>query len=380
MKFIIHRNMLETSLHRVLSAVSSAEMAHIGLRVRGETLDVMMQDTVMSAYAQTPCLPEQEGTAFVPAKLFSDVVRELPDMDIQVAIEGSRCLVKAGESIELKLPVRADIQWCEPPELSESYKFQIPAVKLHYLIEQVNPCLDPKSNRSYATVGFLKQESPGVLRLVGTNGFRLSFAETKFDLDQSVLTGGVCLTRKALTEVYRMCGEGFEYVEMNVSDSDKQISVSVPGYQLFIKLSTVSYPHYQSVIPKKEGFRYAMERKSFMAVIRRVLLAAGKSRGLHVAVDKGWMTLQTRDAGSSEGREIVPLSNPIEKHVAFAVNGAYLSDILSTVSCESVSIVTHAGDEPIVVLPELEPSGCVSQHMLMQIQEDYADNHGERND
>ncbi|MFK7826497.1 MAG: hypothetical protein AB8G05_20290 [Oligoflexales bacterium] len=379
MKFIIHKAMLEKSLQRVLSAMSSSEVSYVGMKLEenSETIELAMQDTIVAAYTQAPCHNEGSGTAFVPAKLFSDVVRELPDVDLIVEVSGARCQITAGQSIEMKLPVRGDISWKVAPTLQESYQLEIQSSQLHYMIEQVNPCLDPKSNRNYAAVGFLKQIKPNTLRLVGTNGFRLSFVDVALPLNEKSLQEGVCLTKKALSEIYRMSSEGFDKVEIEVSDEDRQIVTKVPGYQLYIKLSTVSYPNYQSVIPETEGTAVSCERRSLGTVVKRVLLAAGKSRSLHISMKEGWMTLQTRDAGSSEGREIVGLPNAPGIECGFAVNGGYLSDILSTMVSDSADIVVHNPEDPVVVVPGVEPSSCYSRHMLMQIQEGYAENHGE---
>ena len=64
------------------------------------------------------------------------------------------------------------------------------------MIEQVQFCVAQDSPRNYGTVAFLHKPTKETCRLVGTDGFRLSYCEVQTPVPDSFLHNGVCLTKR----------------------------------------------------------------------------------------------------------------------------------------------------------------------------------------
>lgn len=372
MRVKIEKAQLSIATARSQGAVSERNLAQLGFKAEGAQLHIAAADRVIAIYNQLDCEVLQEGLVFVPAKLFSDVVRELPDGIVELHSEDKQLIVIAGERQEffMKLPRLDERLWQEPPQLEAFSEAVLPTDKLAYIIDQVQFCVVPDSPRNYGSVGFLHRPQDKVLRLVGTDGYRLSYAEVEVtDLPEAFLKSGVCLSKRTLQELHRMCSEGFTEIVLAVSQDQTTMEARVPGYQLFVRLSAVRYPNYYGVLPRNSLSAVKVQRPYLQNVTKRVLLASDKTRALQLCFSDYSLTLRSRTVGSSEGQESIALADYAEGERELAINGKFLTDVFSTMSSDEVTINFGSDEDPIVLVPFSEPTSCHSMHVLVPIKE-----------
>lgn len=371
LKLTIDRNLLNLAMARVQGAMAERNLAHVGLNARKGRLFVAAADQALAIFNDLPCDVSKEGVAFVPARLFSDLARELPEGPVVLEKDGTNLKVTAGPNREfqMKLPVIDDAAWREPPSVDYENTAVIPVTKLAYMIEQVGSCVATDSPRNYGTVAFLHrpQSDKTSLRLVGTDSFRLSFCDIRIDMPDSFLKNGVSLTKRALAELTRVASEGFESVKLSISDDQTTLVAEVPNYQIFVRLSAVKYPNYASVIPEIKQRGVLMNTNHMKSVTRRVLLAADKSRVLQLSFSDASLTLSSRNTAHSESRERIGLEGYHGAKCDIAINGKYITDIVSVTGAEKMSLQFKDAVEPIVLTPYGEPSDCSTKHILVPI-------------
>lgn len=371
LKLTIDRNLLNLAMARAQGAMAERNLAHVGLNARKGRLFVAAADQALAIFNDLPCDVAKEGVAFVPAKLFSDLARELPEGQVLIEKDGPNLKVSAGPNREfqMKLPVIEDITWREPPSVDYENTAVIPVSKLAYMIEQVGSCVATDSPRNYGTVAFLHRPQPdkSCLRLVGTDSFRLSFCDIRTDMPDSFLKNGVSLTKRALAELTRVASEGFESVKLSISDDQTTLVAEVPNYQIFVRLSAVKYPNYTSVIPDIKQRGVLMNTNHMKSVTRRVLLAADKSRVLQLSFSDASLTLSSRNTAHSESRERIGLEGYHGAKCDIAINGKYITDIVSVTGAEKMSLQFKDAVEPIVLTPYGEPNDCSTKHILVPI-------------
>ncbi len=371
MKISISNSQLSTATSRSQGAISERSLAQIDLKATGDRLFISVADRVLVIYCNMECLVEREGQASVPARLFADVVRQLPDGPVVLEQSGSFLTITAGEhgEFEMKLPRIDSKSWREPPQINSSNTAELPCEKVSYMIDQVQFCVAHESPRNYGAVGFLHKADNTRVRLVGTDGYRLSYSELEMDLPERFLASGVCLSKRALNELQRMCSEGFPSVKLSISEDQTTLVAKVPDYQIFVRLSAVKYPKYQGVLPRKKLTPVSIPRPYFQSVTKRVLLASDKTRALQLCFSNSSLTLKSRTVGSSESQESISLSNYQEGNRELAINGKFLTDVFSTISSDEVTLNFHSEDDPIVLIPKNEPTSCHSMHVLVPIRE-----------
>lgn len=371
MKVSIGKSQLSIATTRSQGAISERSLAQIALKAEGDRLHVSVADRVLVIYCSMECDVLSEGESFVPARLFSDVVRQLPDGPVILEQTGSFLTITAGErgEFEMKLPRVETKSWREPPEINSSNTAELPAEQLSYMIDQVQFCVAHESPRNYGAVGFFHRPADGKLRLVGTDGYRLSFSEMDASLPEGFLDNGVCLSKRALSELQRMCSEGFDNVKLSISEDATTLLTEVPDYQIYVRLSAVKYPNYQGVLPKKKLTPISIPRPYFQSVTKRVLLASDKTRALQLCFSDSSLTLKSRTVGSSESQESIALSSYQDGDRELAINGKFLTDVFSTINSDEVTLNFHSEEDPIVLVPNAEPATCQSMHVLVPIRE-----------
>lgn len=373
MKIQIAKNLLVTATNRVQGAITERSLAQIGLHAMPGQLQVAATDRILAVYSTLASEVTQPGTVFVPAKLFSEVVKELPDGPVHLVKEAAYLLITAGGKGEftMKLPIVDDVVWRDPPDISSDNAAELPSSRLSYMIDQVQFCVAHDSPRNYGAVGFLHKPTKESCRLVGTDGFRLSYCEIATPMPDGFLGNGVCLSKRALAELHRMCGEGYEAVRLSISADETTLVAEVPDYRIYIRLSAVKYPNYMGVLPTKKLQGVMVSRNYLQNVAKRVLLAADKSRALQLSFSDSSLTLNSKTMGSSEGRETVPLEDYHGPRFDIAVNGKFLTDVFTTTESDSLNLQFNqdSNEDPIVIVPRTEPSDCRSKHVLVPIKQ-----------
>src|SRR3954470_12879994 len=100
MKIRIAKNLLSLATSRMQGAIAERSLAQIGLNAHGPRLAVAATDRVLAVYSNLECETLKPGTVFVPARLFSDVVKELPDGPVRLEQDSAYLLITAGEKNE----------------------------------------------------------------------------------------------------------------------------------------------------------------------------------------------------------------------------------------------------------------------------------------
>ena len=376
MHIIANSSELSQATSKLQGALTDKSLSQIGLKTNGTELTLSATDRLLAAYSTISCESKTDATIFVPSKLFSEVIKELPKGEVTLFSENAFLVIQAGEAkdFEMKIPLIDNMMWRQPPSLDEQFQKQrakIPTAALSYLIDQTQFCVVQDSPRNYGTVAYLHKPQPGKLRMVGTDGFRLSYAEAELEVSADFLHNGICLSKRALSELSRLSSEHVENIDVFISDDETTLAVKVPGYLLFIRLSSVKYPNYISVIPEIKKPGLLVSRDQLQGVCKRVLLAADKSRALQLSFSKNALTLNSKTVGSSEGKEKIKLDDYVGPNFEVAINGKFLTDIFQTTSSENVTLSfdDENNDAPIVVTPRSEPADCRSKHVLVPIKQ-----------
>jgi DNA polymerase III beta subunit len=372
MKFSVSKADLAVAVNAVQGAITDRSLAQIGLKVsRDHQLQCTASDRFLSIYYRIECETEEEITCFVPAKLFSDTVKELPLGRVEFEIIDRLLHIKAGDRYQfhMMIPLIDETMWKDATIPGDVQQIKVPSDKLLYTIEQVQFCINQDTTRNYGAFGYFHSPNQKGLRLVGSDGFRLSYCDIDIDIPSTFFTPGICLSKRALNELLRICNQGYENIELFLNNDRTTLIAKAPNYEIFMRLSTINYPHYPDVVYRGESASVLISRHHLQAVTRRVLLAADQKRALKLKFSPHQLTLSSKTLGSSESFENVALEDYDGTECQIAVNGKFLSDVFSTTTSDKIMIHFSHEKEPIVIKPTEEPTSCHSVHVLVPIQE-----------
>ena len=300
-----------------------------GLNLKATDLDLEVIETIAAEVAPG-------GSTTVPAHMFYEIVRKLPEGS-QVVLEasGDRAVmaIRAGRSrFTLQTLPESDF-----PDLAAgdmTHKFKVPAAEFKRLLDKTQFAISTEETRYYLNGIYLHVAGTGksaMLRAVATDGHRLAQAELPLPSGASGMPG-IIVPRKTVNEVQRLV-EGSDG-EVAIEVSSAKIRFTLGDVVLTSKLIDGTFPDYGRVIPAGNDKELVVDKKDFEAAVDRVsTVSSERGRAVKLSLSGGRLVLSVTnpDSGSAtEELEVEYDSDPID----IGFNSRYLLDIASQLEGE----------------------------------------------
>jgi DNA polymerase-3 subunit beta len=283
------------------------------------------------------------GSTTVPAHMFYDIVRKLPEGS-QVLLESSSdravLSVRAGRSrFTLQTLPESDF-----PDLAAgdmTHKFTLPGADLKRLIDKTQFAISTEETRYYLNGIYVhvSDEAQPVLKAAATDGHRLARVTVPRPEGAQGMPG-VIIPRKCVTELRKLLDEIDGTVQISLSDS--KIRFGLGNAVLTSKLIDGTFPDYTRVIPTGNDKLLKIDPRSFEEGVDRVsTIASERTRAVKLALERDRVTLSVTSPENGTASEEVPADYGAEG-IEIGFNARYLLDILGQIEGDSVEV--HLAD------------------------------------
>lgn len=349
MEITIPKSDLSKLLHVTLAiAEKKSTMPILGnllLNAEEKSFKVTGSDLEITAVASSQASVKKPGAITVSAKVFGDLVRELPDGEITIrATDRDRVEVIAGSSQLKIVGVSAD-EYPVPPGLSLKTRCRLPASTLSEMINKTLYAVSLDEGR-YNMNGVCLEVLGGTaagLRMVATDGHRLALITRPIDgVDFTGLTvkGGkksatatdhVIVPRKGLAEVRKALETAGES-PVGVDVSEGFLVVEGPAWKLVVRLLDSEFPNYEQVIPKTIGSKAVVLSSNLAQALKRVsLVVSDKNKGVRLDFSENLVRITSSSPELGEALEEVQVQYS-GKDFSVGFNARYVLDVLSTLA------------------------------------------------
>lgn len=331
------------------------------LSLKATDLDLEVIDSVAAEVAPG-------GATTVPAHMFYDIVRKLPD-GAQIVIEGTGeravLTIRAGRSrFTLQTLPESDFPDLAAGEMTHS--FSLPAGDLKRLIDKTQFAISTEETRYYLNGIYLHTVGSGAnatLRAVATDGHRLAQVELPLPEGAAGMPG-VIVPRKTVAEVQRLIetGEG----EIKIELSTGKIRFSIGDVVLMSKLIDGTFPDYGRVIPLNNDKALVVDKKDFEAAVDRVsTVSSERGRAVKLSITGGRLTLSVTNPDSGSATEELEVDYDAEP-LDIGFNSRYLLDIAAQIEGE-IAVLKLADPGSPTLIQDKDAKGALYVLMPMRV-------------
>lgn len=355
MKFKVKKNDVVEVLSKVQGITGRksnlAITANVLIRTTDYGIMIVATDLETGFEGLYPATIEKEGAIAINSRKFYEIVREFPSDEIGIQEIDNHWVKIGNKKVEYNIVGMNPEDFPDTPQVEETPFFEIGSKDFKNIIDKtivITGATDEKrAHITGAYFEFLNLESQNCVRMVSTDGNRLSKADFLFDQDKNMPDGsGIIIPKKGLHEVMKFLdSEG----TVQIGFKNNNFIVKKESETIIIRLLEGEFPEYAEIIKKSDGNIVPIDRQLFLMMLKRMsILSSEEYKGVifNLTPDKLMVTATNPDLGESkEEMEIKFDGSPIE--VAF--NPRFFIETLNAIEQQTVIVNIIDEEKPCII-------------------------------
>ena len=350
MKFTCSQGALARALNTVSKAVSIRTtipiLKGILLSVKDNMLTVTASDLDLSIETKLEVQASEDGSAVVSSKLFSEIVRKLPNAILQIEEKDGKMEISCLGSHFSIVSMAAD-EFPAIGMVNQLSKIGVKKDDFKDLIKKTTfaASIDEKKG---ILVGCLLKFSENKLEMAALDGFRLAVAHCDMPSEQEK---SVVIPARILTEIQKILMESAEEEEVSLVLDDKKAEIITKETRIVARLLEGEFIKYNDIIPKTCKTRCIVNREELLSGIERASLLSkeGKNNLIKMDISSEKIEITSR---SEEGNSKESIACECEgETLVIGFNSKYVSDVLKAVGDEEVILEMSSPVSPCLVKP-----------------------------
>ena len=320
----------------------SAMLDGIFVEVKEGKLRLMCTDMTLQIECFCTADIEEEGGIVLPGRLFGELVRKLPEGEVQLATNESFNANITAERIKTSIQGVASGNYPEMPPQPIATGFKIGSRQLKDMIRQTRFAASTDESRPIL-MGVLF-EAGELLRLVAIDGYRMAIREAQANIEGQ---GQAVIPSASLNAIASTLIDSDD--EVNVSFSGAIATIDAGSTCIKTTLLSGEYMKYESIIPQDRLTRIRVNRRELAQAIERASLMASETRNnlvkFNVAGEQLVISANSELGSVEDILGIQQIGNDLE----IAFNAKYMSDVLKALDEEEVYFDFNNNISPCVI-------------------------------
>ncbi len=351
MKFSCEKALLQTAVTtagRVVAAKSSIlalegvllEGLDSGLQVSGYNLETGIVTKVEAEVANP-------GSIVLPARLFGEIIRKLPDDMVSVSTQGTKVHISCGPTSFDILGSSAE-EFPELPAVDEGNRLNIEQGTLRSMISRVIFAVSDNESRPVHT-GALFEIDGNELTMVAVDGYRLALRREEILQKEGGEQFSFVVPGAALSEVDKICADSDEPIQ--VTEGERHITFRMGSTLLVARRLEGEFLNYRQTIPQNNSVSLEADTGALQRSIDRAsLIINDKLKSpLRCKFEDGSLSISSQTAiGSAFDRCPVVGDG---KGLEIGFNNRFLMEAVKAAPAEQVRLELNTPTSPCLILP-----------------------------
>mgnify|MGYP001210658739 CR=1 FL=1 len=362
MKFRILRPALADGVAQVSKAVSQKTTIPIltgikikvddeGIELTGSNSDITIQVRIPRFVEdQEQVSVDQPGEIVLPGRVFSEIIRKLPDDEVEFTVNGRWITkIRSGQA-QFQLNGLDASEYPRLPLLEEDQVFSLPSDLLQSMIMQTHFATSASETRGVLR-GVLWQLEKGKLRFVATDSHRLSRREAEVESPEELVLNNVIVPGKSMSELAKLLSDYKGLVDVIVTEN--QILIRVEHLLFFSRLLNGTYPDTDRVIPRGGKTEIITSTRTLLESVDRASLISRDDRDNVIkCIVNGDNRLEITSAAQDIGRATEEVTAEVSgETMEISFNAHYMMEALRAIDSEQIRILMTGTMTPFLIQP-----------------------------
>lgn len=347
-----------------------AILSNILIESKTDSLLLTATDLEIGIRNSLPAEILSPGSITLPAKKLFEIVRESGADHIHIEILENNWAKISADSTDYKLAGMPSAEYPAFPEYDENLLTSLPSDRLKEIIDKTIFSVAQEGESQFNLTGILVEkdvaDGKNMLRMVSSDGHRLSLCETTVESDLSGLKMDkiILIPRKGMQEIRKFAETA---AEIKISFEEKQAVIKTDHSIIVVRLMNGDFPDYKNIINmiKKEK-NIALNRSQFMNSMKKMnLFTEDRYNAVQFQIKPNKLVLssQSMDIGSAKDEiEINYDDSPLK----LGFNGKYFIETMQVMSSDTIKAYINSEESPCMIQGDDDP-GFFSIIMPMKI-------------
>ena len=372
MKFTCYKETIIKAINSVVKGVASKTtmpiLEGILIQTNDNEIKLTTYDLEIGIEYIMECDVKEQGNTVVNAIMFSEIIRKLPDTEIEITLNDKNLLEIECEGSHYKLATMNPEEFPELPKIEIENSIELEQNNLKNMIRKTIFAVSTEESRPIFT-GCLFETENNKLNVVAVDGFRLAlrsiFLKTKTNDFNAVIPG------KTLNEVNKILSDSFEPIKIGVAKN--QALFEMDNCKIVTRIIDGEFLNYKNVIPSNWETRIRVNKNNFQDCFERISLISSssiekeKKYPVKVNVDIGKVTIScTNQTGDAKEELFVSTEG---KNLEAGFNPKYFLDSLKSIDDEEVYVEFGTSISPCLI-KSVENNDYVYMILPIRLKED----------
>ncbi len=349
MKIICSKANLTNGVNIVSKAVPSKTsmsiLQCILVKASDGVITFTANDTELGIETKVEGIIEEEGTVALDAKFFSDVVRKLPDNQVEITVDGNYVTKIKCEKAVFNLIGKDGEDFTGLPEIDKVESVVISELSLKDVIKQTIFCLSD-NNTNHMMCSELFEISNNVLKVVALDGYRIAYR--KMDLKGNTSDVKLIIPGKTLNEISRIL-TGDANKDVNIYYERNQVLFEVENTKIVSRLVDGQYFNYEQMLNNDYETKIEVNKKDLYESIDRstLLLREGEIKPIIMDVSDDLLNISIKTM-VGEMKEDIDISKT-GKDITIAFRPKFVMDVLRVLEEDEIKMYTINAKSPCII-------------------------------
>ena len=276
----------------------------------------------------------EKGKVAIDAKIFSEIVRKLPDNDITIETDDNYTSTITCEKSKFNIAGKSGDDFSYLPVIIKEKNISLSQFTLKETINQTIFCTSPNDNNKMMT-GELFEVKDNVLKVVGLDGHRIAIRN--INLSGNADDVKVVVPGKTLNEISKILSSDAESV-VNIYFTNNHILFEFDNTMVVSRLIEGEYFKINQMLSSDYETKVVINKKEFLDSIDRanLLIREGDKKPIIINITDGSLEVKVQSAIGSLNEDID--INKEGKDIMIGFNPKFLMDALRIIDDEEVDL------------------------------------------